>query len=430
MSETQGVKIAIIGSGSTYTPELIDGFIRLRKTLPVRQFMFMDIDDRKRTVVGELCIRMLQEEKMDSEAILTDDLDEAVRDADYVITQLRVGKLPARILDETIPPKYGLLGQETTGIGGFMKAQRTIPVMCHIADRVKELAPGAFIINFTNPSGIITEAVMKHGFNRIIGLCNVPINMTSSVREQIPDGELSMDYVGLNHLSWIYHIEQDGRDITQEAIRRGVKSERMNNIPPSDLDREITAVAGAVYSPYLEYFYDRDHKKKHNLESGKCRGEECVEIEEQLLALYAEKTLCRKPELLNKRGGHRYSEVAVNLVHDLYNNTGNVNIVNVRNGDTLDFLEPDDVIEVACAIDRDGAHPLPLRKITNTHIRTMMETVKEYERQTVIAGLTGDRTAALRAMVVHPLMGDYTTSKKCLNEMLNANEAYLPQYKF
>ena len=239
-----------------------------------------------------------------------------------------------------------------------------------------------------------------------------------------------MDYVGLNHLSWIYHIEQDGRDITEEAIRQGVKSERMNNIPPSDLDREITAVAGAVYSPYLEYFYDREHKKKHNLDSGKCRGEECMEIEEQLLALYSEKTLCRKPELLNKRGGHRYSEVAVNLVHDLYNNTGNVNIVNVRNGDTLDFLEPDDVIEVACAIDRDGAHPLPLRKIDNTHIKTMMETVKEYERQTVNAGLTGDRTAALRAMVVHPLMGDYTTSQKCLDEMLSANQAYLPQYKF
>ena len=302
--------------------------------------------------------------------------------------------------------------------------------MCYIADRVRELAPEAFIINFTNPSGIITEAVMKHGFKRIIGLCNVPINMTSSVREQIPDGELTMDYVGLNHLSWIYHIEQDGRDITEEAIRQGVKSERMNNIPPSDLDREITAVAGAVYSPYLEYFYDREHKKKHNLDSGKCRGEECMEIEEQLLALYSEKTLCRKPELLNKRGGHRYSEVAVNLVHDLYNNTGNVNIVNVRNGDTLDFLEPDDVIEVACAIDRDGAHPLPLRKIDNTHIKTMMETVKEYERQTVNAGLTGDRTAALRAMVVHPLMGDYTTSQKCLDEMLSANQAYLPQYKF
>lgn len=429
MLEEHGLKIAIIGSGSTYTPELIDGFIRLRATLPVRQFVFMDIDDRKRTIVGELCIRMLREEKMTCGTLLTDDLDEAVRDADYVITQIRVGKLPARIQDEKIPMKYGLLGQETTGIGGFMKAQRTIPVMCHIADRVKELAPGAFIINFTNPSGIITEAVMKHGYDRIIGLCNVPINMTTSVREQLPGGELTMDYVGLNHLSWIYHIEQDGRDITQEAIRQGVKSERMNNIPPSDLDREITAVAGAIYSPYLEYYYDREHKKKHGEESEKCRGEECVEIEEKLLALYSEKTLCRKPELLNKRGGHRYSEVAVNLVHDLYNNTGNVNIVNVRNGNTVDFLEPDDVIEVACTVDHSGAHPLPLREIENTHIRTMMQTVKEYERQTVIAGLTGDRTAALRALVVHPLMGDYTTSRQCLDEMLSANRAYLPQYK-
>lgn len=424
----QGLKVAIIGSGSTYTPELIDGFIRLRDSLPVRQFVFMDIDERKRSIVGGLCIRMLKEEKMDCDVVLTDDFDEALGDADYVITQIRVGKLPARILDETIPEKYGLLGQETTGIGGFMKAQRTIPVICHIADRLKELSPDAFLINFTNPSGIITEAVQKHGFDRIIGLCNVPINMRASVREQIPGGELKMDYVGLNHLSWIYHIEQDGVDITEKAVREGVKSERMSNIPPSELDKDITHIAGAVYSPYLEYYYDRSGKLKHNAESERCRGEECMEIEEQLLKLYSEETLVRKPALLEKRGGHRYSEVAVNLIHDLHNNTGNINIVNVRNGNTIDFLEPDDVIEVPCRIDREGAHPVVGKKIDNSHIRTMMLVVKEYERQTVEAGLTGDRIAAMRALMIHPLLGDFTASKKCLEEMLEANREYLPQY--
>lgn len=425
----QGLKVAVIGSGSTYTPELIDGFIRRRDTLTVRQFVFMDIDERKRSIVGGLCIRMLKEEGMDCDAVLTDDLDEALEDADYVITQIRVGKLPARILDEKIPVKYGLLGQETTGIGGFMKAQRTIPVMCHIADRLKELSPDAYLINFTNPSGIITEAVQKHGFDRIIGLCNVPINMAASVREQIPGGELSMDYVGLNHLSWIYHIEQDGVDITEKAVREGVKSERMSNIPPSELDKDITQIAGAVYSPYLEYYYDRSGKLKHNAESERCRGEECMEIEEQLLKLYSEEALVRKPALLDKRGGHRYSEVAVNLIHDLHNNTGNINIVNVRNGNTIDFLEPDDVIEVPCRIDREGAHPIAGKKIDNSHIRTMMLVVKEYERQAVEAGLTGDRTAAMRALMIHPLLGDFTASKRCLEEMLEANRAYLPQYE-
>ena len=425
----QGLKVAVIGSGSTYTPELIDGFIRRRDTLIVRQFVFMDIDERKRSIVGGLCIRMLKEEGMDCDAVLTDDLDEALEDADYVITQIRVGKLPARILDEKIPVKYGLLGQETTGIGGFMKAQRTIPVMCHIADRLKELSPDAYLINFTNPSGIITEAVQKHGFDRIIGLCNVPINMAASVREQIPGGELSMDYVGLNHLSWIYHIEQDGVDITEKAVREGVKSERMSNIPPSELDKDITQIAGAVYSPYLEYYYDRSGKLKHNAKSERCRGEECMEIEEQLLKLYSEEALVQKPALLDKRGGHRYSEVAVNLIHDLHNNTGNINIVNVRNGNTIDFLEPDDVIEVPCRIDREGAHPIAGKKIDNSHIRTMMLVVKEYERQAVEAGLTGDRTAAMRALMIHPLLGDFTASKRCLEEMLEANRAYLPQYE-
>lgn len=427
--EKRGLKIAIIGSGSTYTPELIDGFIRWKEELPVRAFYFMDIDERKRTIVGELCIRMLRHAGMECETVLTDDLDLAIAGADFVVTQIRVGKLPARILDEKIPMKYGLLGQETTGIGGFMKAQRTIPVLCHIADRIRALAPDAFLINFTNPSGVVTEAVMKHGFDRIIGLCNVPINMTASIREQLPGGELSMEYVGLNHLSWVYHVEQNGEDITQEVIRKGIRSERMKNIPPSRMDRQVTEMAGAVYSPYLEYFYDRDDKIRHNLEAKKCRGEECIEIEEQLLALYAKKELCLKPELLDKRGGHRYSEVAVKLIRDIHNDTGNINIVNVKNQGTLPFLEDDDVVEIACRTDRQGAHPLPLKKVENSHIRTMMQVVKEYERQTVLAGLYGDKTAAMRALMIHPLLGDFSTSKRCLEEMLEKNREYLPQYE-
>lgn len=425
----QGVKIAIIGSGSTYTPELIDGFIQLKNEIPIREISFMDIDNRKRTIVGGLCIRMLHQAEMDCKTVLTKDLDEAIAGADFVVTQIRVGKLPARILDEKIPVKYGLLGQETTGIGGFMKAQRTIPVLCHIADRIKELAPEAFLVNFTNPSGIITEAVMKHGFERIIGLCNVPINMKTSIEEQLPGKALSMDYVGLNHLSWVYHVEQDGKDITKEVIRRGIKSERMKNIPPTELDFQVTAVAGAVYSPYLEYFYDRRNKILHNEEAAKCRGEECMEIEEQLLELYSHEELCRKPELLDKRGGHRYSEAAVYLIRDLYKDSGNVHIVNVKNQGTLPFLLEDDVVEIACRIDKEGAHPIPIHEVENSHIRTMMQVVKEYERQTVLAGLYGDKTAAMRALIMHPLIGDFAASKQCLEEMLRENREYLPQYE-
>jgi len=426
--EKRGLKIAIIGSGSTYTPELIDGFIRLKEEVPIGELALMDIDQRKRTIVGGLCRRMLEEAKMPCRVTLTEDLDRAVAGADYVITQIRVGKLPARISDEKIPMKYGLLGQETTGIGGFMKAQRTIPVMCHIADRIQALAPKAYLINFTNPSGIITEAVIKHGFDRIIGLCNVPINMQSSIEEQLQMGPLTLDYVGLNHLSWVCRVEKDGEDITPEVIRRGIKSERMKNIPPSELDFQVTKVVGAVYSPYLEYYYDRGSKIRHNAEAEQCRGEACMEIEENLLKLYAQESLCRKPELLDKRGGHRYSEAAVNLIRDLYQDSGRVHVVNVKNQGTLPFLLYDDVVEIACRIDHEGAHPVPIHPVENSHIRTMMQVVKEYERQTVEAGLHGDRTAAMRAMLIHPLMGDFAVSKQCLEEMLLANKDYLPQY--
>jgi len=424
------LKIAIIGAGSTYTPELIDGFIRLRDEIPIGEIAFMDIDERKRSIVGGLCVRMLHRAAMGCEAVLTGDLDTAVRNADFVVTQIRVGRLPARILDEKIPMKYGFLGQETTGIGGFMKAQRTIPVLCHIADRIRALAPQAYLVNFTNPSGIVTEAVRKHGFDRIIGLCNVPVNMYSSIEEQLPGGPVSMDYVGLNHLSWVYYVERDGVDITADVIRQGVKSERMKNISPSELDLQVTAVAGAVYSPYLEYYYDRRGKIRHSEQSPKCRGEECMEIEEQLLALYSNEELCCKPEQLERRGGHRYSEAAVNLIRDICQNSGRTHVVNVPNQGTLPFLLPDDVVEIACRIDRDGAHPLSLHPVDNSHIRTMMQVVKEYERQTVLAGLTGDRTAAMRALIIHPLIGDFPAAKQCLEEMLVANRAYLPQYSF
>lgn len=425
-----GMKITIIGAGSTYTPELIDGFIRLRDEIPIREIAFMDIDQRKLSIVGGLCVRMLHNAAMDCETILTDNLDLAIMNADYVVAQIRVGRLPARILDEKIPMKYGFLGQETTGIGGFMKAQRTIPVLCHIASRIKELAPRAYLINFTNPSGIVTEAVLKSGFDRIIGLCNVPINMKTSIEEQLPGKRISMDYVGLNHLSWVYHVEQDGVDITEDVIRQGIKSERMKNIPPSQLDYQVTAVAGAVYSPYLEYYYDRRNKIRHNEEAPKCRGEVCMEIEEELLKMYSNEKLCTKPEQLEKRGGHRYSEAAVNLIRDMCQNSGRTHIVNVFNQGTLPFLLPDDVVEIACRIDRNGAHPLPMHEVDNSHIRTMMQVVKEYERQTVLAGLHGDRTAAMRAMIIHPLIGDFAAAKQCLEEMLWENREYLPQYHF
>jgi len=231
--------IAIIGSGSTYCPELIDGFIKARNTLPLRRIAFMDIDERKREIVGQLCIRQLRNAGIDCETVLTDSLDEALRGADFVVTQIRVGKLPARHLDETIPPKHGLIGQETTGIGGFFKALRTIPVMANICARMEAICPNAWLINFTNPSGIITDFVLNHTNVKCIGLCNAPINMIDDLREEI--GDCDITYLGLNHLSWI-------------------------------------TAPKVVPSYYLEYYDKKDEKLDEQSKQEKSRAEECMEI--------------------------------------------------------------------------------------------------------------------------------------------------------
>lgn len=425
----KALKIVIIGAGSTYTPELIDGLVKMRDTLPVKTLVLMDIDARKLTIVGNLCVRMLQAEHMPCDVILTEDLEQAVRGATFVVTQIRVGKLAARIRDEKIPTKYHLLGQETTGIGGFMKAQRTIPAMCRIVDCLKKLAPDAFLINFSNPAGIVTQAMQQYGFEQSIGLCNVPVNMIASVQSQMNAPKATVEYVGLNHLSWITRVWVDGQDVTEKAIANGVKSEIMKNMKESQLDAQVTQLVGAIYSPYLEYFYDQNRKIAHGQEDKTCRGEDCLQIEEELLALYSQTQLCQKPALLDKRGGHRYSEVAISLINAIYNNTGETCIVNVANRGVVDFLNEDDVVEVACKVDAKGAHPLPLPRVENEHIRTLMASVKEYERQTVQAGLYGDKMAAMRALLVHPLLGDYPSLKACLEAMINANIEFLPQYQ-
>ena len=378
------ITVAIIGSGSTYCPELIDGFIKARDTLQLRRVTFMDIDERKRTIVGELCIRQLRRAGIDCETVLTDSLDEALRGADFVVTQIRVGKLPARHLDETIPLKYGLIGQETTGIGGFFKALRTIPVMANICAHMEAICPNAWLINFTNPSGIITEFVLNHTRVKCIGLCNAPINMLDDTRKELGSG-CELTYLGLNHLSWI----------TTPKI---------------------------VPSYYLEYYDDRDKKLAELQAAEQSRAQECMEIEEQLLTLYQDENLNEKPDLLDKRGGHKYSLAAVSLIDAIANDKRDIQVVNLRNRGTLPFLQDDDCVEVAAIVGTDGAIPLPLEPTWNNHMVDLMHAVKTYERFTVQAALAGDDAIAMQALRAHPLIGD---AKACYAELKAAHRAYL-----
>ena len=421
------ITVAVIGSGSTYCPELVDGFLKAKDSLKLKKISFMDIDERKRTIVGDLCVRMLKNAGCDCEVVFTDDLDTSLQGADFVITQIRVGKLPCRHIDESIPKKYDLIGQETTGIGGFFKAQRTIPVIKHICDRIEAICPDAWLINFTNPSGIITEFVLNNTNVKNIGLCNVPIDMIDDVKE-ITGEDSKITYVGLNHLSWITSIKKDGKELLPGLIESGFSPKVMANIKDDGFSMDCLKTIQAIPSSYLQYYYCREAKLQHQRESDKTRAQVCMEIEEQLLEIYQNKEIVTKPALLDKRGGHKYSLAAVSLVDSIANDKRDVHVVNIKNNGTLPFMADDDVVEIAAVIGSDGATPVPITEPINDHIIGLMRVVKTYEKYAVEAAITGSDEAALKGLLVHPLVGDWEKAQKCFEEMKEAHKEYLPQY--
>lgn len=423
------ITVAVIGSGSTYCPELVDGFIKAQDSLKLKKISFMDIDERKRNIVGDLCIRMLKKAEIDCEVVLTDDVDTALQGADFVVTQIRVGKLPARHLDESIPKKYGLIGQETTGIGGMFKALRTIPVIKHICDRIEAICPDAWLINFTNPSGIITEFILNNTNVKNIGLCNVPIDMLDDVKE-ITGEDVDIEYVGLNHLSWITSVKKNGEELLPGLIDSGFSPKVMANIKDDGFDLECLKAVQGLPSSYLQYYYCREAKLEHQRTDEKTRAQVCMEIEEQLLEMYNDEELCIKPALLDKRGGHKYSLAAVSLINSLANDINDVQVVNVKNNGTLDFLDDDDIIEAPSIIGADGAKPIKVENFDNQHIIALMRVVKAYEKFTVEAAKTGSDDAAIKGLLIHPLVGDWEKATKCYAEMKEAHKDFLPEFEF
>lgn len=422
-----GLKIAIIGAGSTYTPELIEGLINKRETLPLKELYLMDIEDRKLNIVGGLSKRMIVSAGLDCKVVLTMSLDEALTGADFVLAQIRVGKLPARVLDERIPLKYDLIGQETNGIGGFFKGMRTIPEIMKIAHRMEELCPDAWLINFSNPSGMIAEAVLNNTKIKMLGLCNVPINTIDGIKKKMDLPNAEVEYVGLNHLAWITGIKQDGVDYLEKAIEEGINGAVMQNIPAFNFTHELIKTVGAIPTSYLIYYYYRDAQLEKAKTAEKCRGEICMEIEEQLLDIYSNSELHTKPELLSKRGGARYSEVAINLVNSIYNDTNDIQVVNCLNNGAIPFMQDNDAVEVCARIGRDGAKVIKTN-CQNEHIKEYMLMMKAYEKHAVKAALTGDEDEAMRALLINPLVGDYKKAKPCFDELKEAHKAHLPQF--
>ncbi|WP_434639908.1 6-phospho-beta-glucosidase [Thermoanaerobacterium thermosaccharolyticum] len=433
----RGLKIATIGGGSSYTPELVEGFIKRYDKLPVKDLYLVDIEEGKEKldIVGNLAKRMVEKAGVDINIHLTLDRREAIKDADFVTTQFRVGLLDARIRDEKIPLRYDVIGQETTGPGGFAKAQRTIPVILDICKDIEELSPNAWLINFTNPSGIITETVLKYTKVKVIGLCNVPIGMVYGVAEMLDVDvkRVSIDFAGLNHLVWGTHVYLDGEDITERLIDSfaGGKSMSMKNVPDLPWEVEFIKSLGMYPCPYHRYYYLTDkmlEEEKKEAATVGTRGEQVKKLEKELFELYKDPILNIKPPQLEKRGGAHYSDAACSLINSIYNNKKDMHVVNVKNNGTIADLPDDVVIETNAIVDRNGAHPINIGHVP-TKIRGLMQSVKAYEELTIEAGVTGNYYTALQALTVHPLVPSSTVAKKILDDIIRENIYYLPQYK-
>lgn len=416
------IKITVIGGASVYTPELVDGLIS--SGLPIRELALMDLYAERLKVVAGLARRMARNSGDPFPVTETTDRAAALADADYVICQIRVGGMAARALDEAIPPRYGVIGQETVGPGGISSAWRTIPVMLDIAADVERLCPAAWFINFTNPSGVVTEALLTQTRVKAIGLCNIPLDLQAGIAE-ICGEAVELDYFGINHLSWIRDARVRGESWMEDVLRAYTGLMAEGNDPLFDPD--LLATLGMIPSYYLTYYYNRPRMLTDQLQGLQLRAERVVEIEAELLRLYADPATVAKPALLAERGGSRYSVAAAQLIAALHDDSGATQILNVANGSTFANLPPDTVIEVPCRVDARGVHPLPAAPIPLSALG-LLETVKASERLTLAAALTGDHRTALQALMTHPLVPSFTAARSLLAALLAAHADYLPQF--
>ncbi|MEU3914136.1 MULTISPECIES: 6-phospho-beta-glucosidase [unclassified Streptomyces] len=419
------MKLAVVGGGSTYTPELVDGFARLRDTLPVTELVLIDPAAERLELVGGLARRIFARQGHPGRITTTADLDAGVAGADAVLLQLRIGGQAARLQDETWPLECGCVGQETTGAGGLAKALRTVPVVLDIADRVRRAAPGAWIIDFTNPVGIVTRALLQAG-HRAVGLCNVAIGLQRKFAALLgaQPAEVHLDHVGLNHLTWEFGVRlggPGGADVLPRLLaEHGEAIAADLRLPRAVLDR-----LGVVPSYYLRYFYSHDEVVRE-LGEKPSRAAEVAAMERELLALYADPALDEKPALLAKRGGAFYSEAAVDLAAALLGGGGPaVQVVNTRNGSTLPFLPEDAVIEVQAAV--DGSGPVPLAVPRPDPVYTgLLAHVTAYEDLALDAALRGGRERVARALLAHPLVGQFDLAEALTDRLLAHNKEYLP----
>ncbi|HXV42150.1 MAG TPA: 6-phospho-beta-glucosidase [Anaerolineae bacterium] len=432
------MKVAVIGGGSTYTPELINGFLERVQSFPLTELWLMDISQERLDVVGYFAQRMVEAKGAPFAVHLTTDQREAIRGASYVTTQLRVGGMPARRADEYLGQRHGLIGQETTGVGGMAKALRTIPVILKIAADIRDLAPHALLVNFTNPAGLVTEALNRYAPDvPAVGVCNAPIHMKMEILEElekeqgqpIDPARAELNTLGLNHLSWHRGFSLDGEEIWPQVLAgylAGLETRASSEYAPEFDPRTVESLR-MIPNYYLRYFYYTEAKLAEQQQWPPSRAEAVMAIEEELLQQYAEPERTEPPEGLMKRGGAYYSTVATQLLNAHYNNLGETHVVNVRHNGAVPGWPEDWVLEMPCRVDAAGVHPLPAEPLPLACFGLLAQ-IKSYELLTVEAAVHGDRDAAYQALLVHPLGPAADQVQTVLDDMLEMNRAHLPQF--
>jgi len=433
-----GIKVVTIGGGSSYTPELIEGFIKRYDELPVRELWLVDIQKGKEKlkIVGELAKRMVKRAGVPIDIQLSLDRREALINADFVITQIRVGLLDARAKDESIPLKYKVIGQETNGPGGMFKALRTIPVILDITKDIAELCPDAWLVNFTNPAGIVTEAILRHGhIRRVVGLCNVPIGMKMGIAKMldVSPERVKVDFAGLNHMVYGLNVYLDGSRITDKVIDLLASKENkigVKNIVDIEWESSFIKALGVIPCPYHRYYYQTRSMLEYELEEVKkegVRAEVVRRIEEKLFELYKDPNLNEKPKQLEERGGAYYSDAACSLISSIYNDKRDIQPVNIRNNGAIAGISNDSVVEISSIITKEGPKPVAVGNLP-VPVRGLVQQIKSFERIAIEAAVTGDYDKALLALTINPLVPSDRIAKEILDEMLEAHREYLPQF--
>ena len=434
-----GIKVVTIGGGSSYTPELVEGFIKRYEELPIKELWLVDIEEgrTKLEIIGALAKRMIQKAGIPLEIFTTTDRRLALKDADFVTTQIRVGGMDGRIKDEKIPLSHGALGQETNGAGGLFLGLRTIPVILDIAKDIKELCPEAWLINFSNPAGMVTEALLRYSdHKKVVGLCNVPVGIHRALAEvmEVEPERIRIDFAGLNHMVFGLRTYLDGEDISDQIPEILIKSEgriTMSNIPPVEWEPEFVRGLKVLPCPYHRYYYKTAEmvaEAVEGYEKNGTRAEVVKALEEELFKIYKDENLDIKPGQLESRGGAYYSDAACSLINSIYNNKGDMQTVNTMNNGAVSDLPDESAVEISCRITDKGPVPITVGELP-VAVKGLIQQIKSFERLAAEAAVTGDYSTGVLALAINPLTFSDKLAKKLFDELLEAHKEYLPQFR-